>query len=118
MRGHDEQADRLTALQREVDQLRHAVVSHAVIDQAIGVVVAIGGLTAGQGWEVLRQVSQHTNTKLREVARCLVEWPASSLLPDPIDRALTEAVERERASTAGTPADRYDAWAVRCVSLE
>ncbi|MEW2260139.1 ANTAR domain-containing protein [Streptomyces sp. NPDC047869] len=118
MRGHDEQADRLTALQEEVSQLRHAVVSHAVIDQAIGVVVAVGGVSAGQGWEVLRRISQHTNTKLREVARCLVEWPASGLLPEPIDRALGEAVERVRDATALAPADGYDAWAVRCGSPE
>ena len=118
MRGHDEQADRLAALQKEVSQLRHAVVSHAVIDQAIGVVVAVGGLSAGQGWEALVRVSQHTNIKLREVARRLVEWPASGSLPEPIDRALTEAMEQERHATALVPADRYDAWTARCGPLE
>ncbi|MEU2555498.1 ANTAR domain-containing protein [Streptomyces sp. NPDC013313] len=118
MRGHDEHADRLTALQREVGQLRHAVVSHAVIDQAIGVVVAVGGMSPGQGWEALRRISQHTNTKLREVARCLVEWPASGLLSEPIHRTLTEEVERHREAAGGAPVAAYDAWAVRCGDTE
>ena len=37
----DEETDELAALQQEVTQLRTAVVSHAVIDQAIGVVICV-----------------------------------------------------------------------------
>ncbi|MEV6112884.1 ANTAR domain-containing protein [Streptomyces sp. NPDC052109] len=100
MIGRDEQADQLTALQEEVTQLRRAVVSHAVVDQAIGVVITAGGLRPEQGWEVLRQVSQHTNVKVRDVARCLVLWPSSGRLPHDVRRALSAAVARARDSAA------------------
>lgn len=36
---------RTLALQEEVEQLKEAVASHAVVDQAIGVVVALGRMT-------------------------------------------------------------------------
>ncbi|MFF7238147.1 ANTAR domain-containing protein [Streptomyces collinus] len=38
-------ADRIGELQAEVAQLREAVASHAVVDQAIGMVVALGRMT-------------------------------------------------------------------------
>ncbi|MGW3819951.1 ANTAR domain-containing protein [Streptomyces sp. NPDC005046] len=48
--------------------------SHAVIDQAIGVLLAVGELIPDQGWNVLRAVSPYTNIKLRHVAELLIEW--------------------------------------------
>ncbi|MES4890007.1 ANTAR domain-containing protein [Streptomyces sp. NPDC096012] len=98
MIDHDEQTDRLGALREEVAQLRRAVCSHALVDQAIGVVVTVGALGPEQGWAVLRHISQHTNVKLREVARCLVQWPATGRLPEAIRRTLTAAVEHARDS--------------------
>jgi hypothetical protein len=100
MIGNDEQADRLRALEEEVTQLRRAVVSHALVDQAIGVVITVGGLSPEQGWGVLKHISQHTNVKLREVARCLVQWPACGRLPETIRQALTAAVEHARENDA------------------
>ncbi|MEU6773711.1 ANTAR domain-containing protein [Streptomyces sp. NPDC046759] len=102
MIGRDEQVEEMAALQEEVAQLRWAVVSHAVVDQAIGVVITVGGLRPDQGWEVLKQVSQHTNVKLREVARHVVQWPASGRLPDDIRRALSAAVDRLREEPDGS----------------
>ncbi|MER5880637.1 ANTAR domain-containing protein [Streptomyces sp. NPDC001910] len=55
-------------------QLQEAVHSHAVVDQAIGVVLAAGQLTPDQGWDVLREVSQRTNTKLRHVSEQIITW--------------------------------------------
>ncbi|MGW2712763.1 ANTAR domain-containing protein [Streptomyces sp. NPDC001356] len=103
MIGPDERTDQLKALQEEVEQLRHALGSHALVDQAIGVVITVGGLRPEQGWDVLRHISQHTNIKLREVARCLVEWPTRRRLPEVIRRALSAAVDdvRGRAKAAG-----------------
>ncbi len=114
MIGREEQAphEQLTALQEEVEQLRRGLVSHAVVDQAIGVVVTVGRLRPEQGWAALKHVSQHTNIKLREVARCLVEWPARGWLPEVIRRALPAAVEHART---GADADgREDEREVRC----
>jgi hypothetical protein len=97
MIGEVEDADHVTALQEEVQQLRHAVDSHALVDQAIGVVITVAGLRPDQGWEVLKHISQHTNVKLREVARCLVQWPAGgSPLPEVIRTALPHAVDHAR----------------------
>ncbi|WP_432021369.1 ANTAR domain-containing protein, partial [Streptomyces sp. 1222.5] len=56
-------------------QLKHAVTSHAVVDQAIGVVVALSGLSPVAAFEVLREVSQRTNVKLIDVAVSVVQWP-------------------------------------------
>ncbi|MEW2514415.1 ANTAR domain-containing protein [Streptomyces sp. NPDC046870] len=112
MIGPEEQTDQLKALQEEVEQLRHALGSHALVDQAIGVVITMGGLRPEQGWDVLRHVSQHTNIKLREVARCLVEWPTRRRLPEAIRRALPAAVEDVRGQAKA--AEREDRREVRC----
>ncbi|MEU6142776.1 ANTAR domain-containing protein [Streptomyces sp. NPDC047081] len=92
--GPEELARKIGQLQREIGQLREAVVSHAVIDQAIGVVVSLGGLPPGQGFDVLRTVSQKTNIKLREVAEAIVGWPASKELSDDIRQALETALSQ------------------------
>ncbi|MEU9015617.1 ANTAR domain-containing protein [Streptomyces sp. NPDC048479] len=51
-----------------------AVTAFALIDQAIGTLIATGHMDAGQGWAVLQQVSQHTNIKLRHVAELVITW--------------------------------------------
>jgi AmiR/NasT family two-component response regulator len=65
-------ADEIQQLQTKVAQLQRAVCSHAVIDQAIGVVVAIGHLTPADAWDLLRETSMCTNTKLRHVAELVI----------------------------------------------
>jgi hypothetical protein len=60
-----DETGRIFELQEEVEQLKEAVASHAVVDQAIGMMVALGRVTPDQGWVVLKDVSQHTNIKLR-----------------------------------------------------
>jgi hypothetical protein len=114
MIGRDEQTDyaQMKALQEEVDQLRQALVSHALVDQAIGVVITVGRLRPEQGWEALKHLSQHTNIKLREVARCLVEWPTRGRLPEVIRRALPAALEHARTRVGAD--GREDEREVRC----
>jgi hypothetical protein len=65
---------RIRQLEDEVAQLRQAVESHAVIDQAIGVVVAVGRTTPAEAWDMLREVSMCTNIKLRHVAELVIAW--------------------------------------------
>ncbi|MDX2593198.1 MULTISPECIES: ANTAR domain-containing protein [Streptomyces] len=98
--------DPLTTLQEEVGQLRRAMASHALIDQAIGVVITVGSLHPEHGWVVLRHISQHTNIKLREVAHWLVQWPATGRLPERIREALPAAVDHARGAATTTPADQ------------
>jgi hypothetical protein len=89
-----DESDRVFQLQEEVDQLKEAVASHAVVDQAIGMVVALGRVTPDQGWEVLKDVSQHTNIKLRNVAELILIWGRAGEMPPEICAELEEALDR------------------------
>ncbi|MFD5266523.1 ANTAR domain-containing protein [Streptomyces sp. NPDC058335] len=89
-----DETDRIVELQQEVGQLKDAVASHAVVDQAIGVVVALGRMTPDEGWTVLREVSQHTNIKLRNVAELILFWGRSGRIPEEIRAELEDAVDR------------------------
>ncbi|MCX4911322.1 ANTAR domain-containing protein [Streptomyces sp. NBC_00878] len=84
----------MVELQEEIGQLKEAVTSHAVVDQAIGMMVALGRVTPGQGWAVLREVSQHTNIKLRNVAEMILVWGHKGDLPPDIRTALEDALDR------------------------
>ncbi|KRD11967.1 ANTAR domain-containing protein [Streptomyces sp. Root264] len=91
--SRDETA-RIFALQEEVEQLKAAVASHAVVDQAIGVVVALGRMTPDEGWAVLKEVSQHTNVKLRSVAELILLWGRRGELPSDIRAELEDVLDR------------------------
>ncbi|MFJ4585570.1 ANTAR domain-containing protein [Streptomyces echinatus] len=88
---------REAALREEIEQLKTALESRAVIDQAIGVVVTYGRLPSRHAREILIEVSQHTNTKLREVAAHLVQWPMCAWLPPEIRTALDAALQRRKS---------------------
>jgi GAF domain-containing protein len=64
------------------EQLREALESRAVIDQAIGVIVAQQRCSATDAFGVLRRGSQHRNVKLSVVAAELIE-AASGHPPQP-----------------------------------
>ncbi|TLS45275.1 ANTAR domain-containing protein [Streptomyces montanus] len=90
----DDQAARIAELRAEIGQLKEAVTSHAVVDQAIGMMVALGRVTPEQGWTVLREVSQHTNIKLRNVAELIIIWGQKGDLPPEIRTTLEDALDR------------------------
>ncbi|PBC59814.1 ANTAR domain-containing protein [Streptomyces sp. Tue6028] len=81
-------------LREEIDQLKEAVTSHAVVDQAIGMMVALGRVTPEQGWAVLREVSQHTNIKLRAVAEMIIVWGQEGELPADVRAVLEETLDK------------------------
>jgi AmiR/NasT family two-component response regulator len=72
------------------------MLARASIDQAMGVLVALGGITPDQAWDLLREVSMNTNTKLRTVAEALVAWPAEGALPEDVREALDAALAAHR----------------------
>ncbi|WP_152895479.1 ANTAR domain-containing protein [Streptomyces adustus] len=72
VKGHE--AERVQELQEEKAQLLEAMRAHAVVDQAIGVVLATKQLTPEQGWDVLREVSQRTDIKLHHVSELIINW--------------------------------------------
>jgi len=94
MDGGPSDDDQVFALQAEVDQLKEAVTSHAVVDQAIGMMVALGRVTPDQGWEVLKEVSQHTNIKLRNIAEMILTWGRDGEMPSAIRAELEDALDR------------------------
>ena len=89
-----EGSDQISALQEQVDQLKEAVASHAVVDQVIGMVVALGRVTPDEGWQVLKEISQHTNIKLRNVAELILIWGRSGTIPPEIRAELEDALDR------------------------
>ncbi|MEU0643644.1 ANTAR domain-containing protein [Streptomyces umbrinus] len=90
----DEHAPRIAELQEEIGQLKEAVTSHAVVDQAIGMMVALGRVTPEDGWAVLREVSQHTNIKLRNVAEMILVWGQKGDLPPDVRATLEDTLDR------------------------
>ncbi|WP_171990799.1 ANTAR domain-containing protein [Streptomyces sp. JHA26] len=86
--------DQIFRLQEQVRQLKEAVVSHAVVDQAIGMIVVLGRVGPDEGWAVLKEVSQHTNIKLRNVAELILVWGRTGMMPAEIRIALEDALDR------------------------
>ncbi|MEU3344326.1 ANTAR domain-containing protein [Streptomyces sp. NPDC006700] len=91
-----ERTERLLQLQTEVDQLRRALSSRPVIDQARGVLMATHACTAEHAWDILRDASQRSNTKLHAVAAAIIagardDGPAP---PQEIRTALRAALAR------------------------
>ncbi|MET7472933.1 ANTAR domain-containing protein [Streptomyces sp. NPDC005648] len=89
-----ERAEQLHELRAEVEQLRRAIVSRPVIDQARGVLMATHACTPAQAWDILREASQHANTKLREVAAAVTAGAESDgpAPPEELRRALHTAI--------------------------
>lgn len=92
--GPNEESDRVFELEAEVQQLKEAVTSHAVVDQAIGMMVALGRVSPDEGWAVLKDVSQHTNIKLRNIAELILVWGRNGDIPSDIRAELEDALDR------------------------
>jgi len=78
-----ERAERLRLLEEEVEQLRQALASRPVIDQARGILMATQGCTSEEAWTILRQTSQLSNTKLHAVAAAVTASTGSDGSPPP-----------------------------------
>ncbi|MEV2193003.1 ANTAR domain-containing protein [Streptomyces phaeochromogenes] len=94
-------SDSVQALRQEIDQLHQAMDSRPVIDMARGILMARFGCSTESAWEILVKVSQHSNTKLRGVADCLVEaaQPGSEM-PQDLQQHLPLAVQSSRDKPA------------------
>ena len=62
-----------TAAANEAAQLRTAMQSRAVIEQAKGILMARDHCTADEAFELLSRLSQHSNIKLRDIAQNIVD---------------------------------------------
>lgn len=72
-----QQAERHRRALASIRNLQTALTSRAEIDQAIGVVMALHGLSAAEAFERLVSTSQDTNVKVRTVARQLLDKVAT-----------------------------------------
>jgi hypothetical protein len=66
----------------EIEQMRQALASRAVIEQAKGIAMERYGLSADVAWSWLVRTSQNRNVKLRAIAEELVESVAASAQSD------------------------------------
>jgi len=63
---------RMASCSDQNDQLRSSIVSRAVIDQALGVIMATERCPQDKAFAMLRTASQNTNVKLRDLAATIV----------------------------------------------
>jgi hypothetical protein len=63
---------RITVLEHQVEGLTRALHSRDVIGQAKGILIAHYGISADDAFALMARVSQHTNTKLAEIAPAFV----------------------------------------------
>ncbi|MET9785058.1 ANTAR domain-containing protein [Streptomyces canus] len=83
-------------------QLERALVSRAVIDQARGMVMVLAPCSRERAWDLLVEVSQHCNVKLRDVAAALAATTKGQQLPEPTAREGAAARDAARAGAAVT----------------
>ena len=57
----------------EVAQMHEALASRAVIEQAKGILMHVHGVSEDEAFALLRRASSHSNRKLRDVARAIVD---------------------------------------------
>ena len=87
-----EDADRVQALELEVAQLRTAMASRAVIEQAKGVLMLLTGCAERVAFDLLTHISSHTHRKVRDIASELVASATGRCpLPDDVKGILRDA---------------------------
>jgi hypothetical protein len=87
----------VAVLREEVAGLRRALESYSTIDMARGIVMASLSCSKEEAWLILVEVSQHTNVKLRDIARHIVASVAGEPVPRSVGAAMATALGRVRA---------------------
>lgn len=75
-----------TDAQSRIQQLEEALASHAVVDQARGVLMATHRIDAEAAWGLLVRVSSHENIKVRTLAEAVI-----ALVTSPVPARSTPA---------------------------
>jgi ANTAR domain len=84
--------DRTRALEAEVGQLRAAMASRAVIEQAKGILMLLTSCRDQTAFDLLGHISSHTHRKIRDVARAITESATGGArLPEEIRTILRDA---------------------------
>jgi PAS domain S-box-containing protein len=74
--GSPADADSDSMALRLAEQMRQAMETRAVIEQAKGMLIGARGCTPDEAFEILSESSQRTNRKLRDIATAMVEGAA------------------------------------------
>ena len=83
---------RAQALEIEVEQLRAAMASRAVIEQAKGILMLLTSCRDQTAFDLLGHISSHTHRKIRDVARAITESASGGArLPEEIRTILRDA---------------------------
>ena len=93
--SREELADRLAEAQEKIGQLEEALESRVVIEQAKGVLAERLAISVGEAFDILRYAARSHRTKLREVARRVVE---DGQTPAPVVVAIARASRIRAAS--------------------
>ncbi len=83
-----------TELQAVIDHLNTALASQPVIEQAKGMIMLLRNWSADQAFTALRQVSQHTNVKLHDVAAVVVD-SGTTAAPSGVSDEIARLVRHE-----------------------
>ncbi|MCT9139454.1 ANTAR domain-containing protein [Streptomyces violarus] len=92
-----EQAEQLL---QETEQLKEALERRPVIDMARGALMATFSCTDEEAWQILVRVSQHSNTKVHDVAEAVVATTQQVPMPAHLQEQLAAAVAHWRARQA------------------
>ncbi len=82
--GAAEPADRASALEAEVAQMRSAMASRATIEQAKGILMLLTSCSDAVAFDLLAHISSHTHRKVRDVAESIT-GSAAGQAPLPAD---------------------------------
>jgi hypothetical protein len=83
--------DRVGDLEREVAQLRTAMASRAVIEQAKGILMLLTGCTERVAFDVLTHISSTTHRKVRDLAVAITDSACGrSPLPADVQDAIRD----------------------------
>jgi ANTAR domain len=84
--------DRARELEAEVGQLRAAMASRAVIEQAKGILMLLTNCRDQTAFDLLGHISSHTHRKIRDVARAITESATGGArLPEEVRAILRDA---------------------------
>ena len=85
------EADRVLALETEVAQLRTAMASRAVIEQAKGILMLLTGCSDQVAFDVLTHISSTTHRKVRDLALAITSSACGrSPLPADVQDAIRD----------------------------
>jgi ANTAR domain/PAS fold len=85
-------AQRIEALQAEVEQLKAAMTSRATIEQAKGILMLLTSCGDQVAFDLLAHISSHTHRKVRDVATVITESASGrTRLPDDVRAIIRDA---------------------------